>query len=140
MKKRIVLRVISLIMFVVAVVFISAALANPGFGRVFYIGDFRVDSEVWHTFYNIYAIVMILLFVLSFFVGKPVGGIKSGILKLLIFIPVLILAFIMGAVLILEFAWWILLVCVAMSVGMGYGVYALFRLIDRKCGGVSHEH
>ena len=136
MKKRMILRIISLIMFVVAVVFISAALANPGLGRVFYIGNFQVDSEVWHMFYNIYAIVMILLFVLSFFVGKPVGGVKGGIWKLLIFIPVLFIAFIMGAVLILEFTWWILLICFVLSVGMGYGVYALLRLVDRKCGGV----
>ena len=72
---------------------------------------------------------------LSFFVGKPTGGIKAGILKLLIFVPVLVFAFIMGAVLILEFAWWKLLTFMIISVELGYGVYYLFRLVDKKCGG-----
>ena len=135
MKKGMVLRVISLIMFVVAIIFIACALANPALGRTFYIGNIAIGAEVWRVFYAIYAIIMAILFVLSFFVGKPVGGIKAGILKLLIFIPVLAFAFIMGAVLILEFAWWKLLTFMIISVGFGYGVYYLFRLIDRKCGG-----
>jgi len=53
----------------------------------------------------------------------------------LIFVPVLVFAFILGAVLILEFAWWKLLAFMIISVGIGYGVYFLFRLIDKKCGG-----
>ena len=136
MKKGMVLRIISLVMFVVAIIFIACALANPALGRTFYIGDIAIGAEVWRVFYAIYAIVMAILFVMSFFVGKPVGGIKVGILKLLIFIPVLALAFIMGAVIILEFAWWKLLAFMIISVGIGYGVFYLFRLIDRKCGGV----
>ena len=56
-------------------------------------------------------------------------------LKLLIFIPVLAVAFIMGAVMILEFAWWKLLAFMIISVELGYGVYYLFRLVDKKCGG-----
>ena len=83
----------------------------------------------------LYAIVMAILFVLSFFVGKPTGGVKAGILKLLIFVPILVFAFIMGAVLILEFAWWKLIAFMVVSVGIGYGVYYMFRLIDKKCGG-----
>ena len=133
MKKGMVLRVISLIMFVVAIIFIACALANPALGRTFYIGNIAIAAEIWRVFYAIYAIVMAILFILSFFVGKPVGGIKAGILKLLIFVPVLVFAFIMGAVLILEFAWWKLLTFMIISVGFGYGVYYLFRLIDRKC-------
>ena len=136
MKKGMILRIISLVMFVVAIIFIACALANPALGRTFYIGDIAIGAEVWRVFYAIYAIVMAILFVMSFFVGKPVGGIKVGILKLLIFIPVLALAFIMGAVIILEFAWWKLLAFMIISVGIGYGVFYLFRLIDRKCGGV----
>ena len=135
MKKGMVLRVISLIMFVVAIIFIACALANPALGRTFYIGNIAIGAEVWRVFYAIYAIIMAILFVLSFFVGKPVGGIKAGILKLLILVPVLVFAFILGAVLILEFAWWKLLASMIISVGFGYGVYYLFRLIDRKCGG-----
>ena len=111
------------------------ALANPALGRTFYIGDIAIGAEVWRVFYTIYAIVMAILFVLSFFVGKPTGGMKAGILKLLIFVPVLVLAFIMGAVLILEFAWWKLIAFMVVSVGIGYGVYYMFRLIDKKCGG-----
>ena len=136
MKKCIVLRIISLLMFIVAIIFGACALANPALGKTFYIGDLAIGAEVWRVFYAIYTITMALLFVLSFFVGKPTGGIKAGILKLLIFIPVLVFAFIMGAVLILEFAWWKLLVFMIISVGFGYGMYYLFRLIDKKCGGM----
>ena len=132
-KKGMVLRIISLLMFVVAIIFIACALANPALGKTFYIGDIAMGAEVWRVFYAIYAIIMAILFVLSFFVGKPTGGIKAGILKLLIFIPVLAFAFIMGAVLILEFAWWKLFAFLIISVGFGYGVYYLFGLIDRKC-------
>lgn len=136
MKKGMVLRIISLIMFVVAIIFVACALANPALGRTFYIGNIAIGAEIWRVFYAIYAIVMAILFVLSFFVGKPAGGIKAGILKLLIFVPVLVSAFILGAVLILEFTWWKLIAFMVISVGLGYGVYFLFRLIDRKCGGV----
>ena len=135
MKKGMVLRIISLTMFVLAIVFIACALANPALGRTFYIGDIAIGAEVWRVFYAIYAIVMAILFVMSFFIGKPTGGMKAGILKLLIFIPVLVFAFIMGAVLILEFAWWKLLAFIVFSYGIGYGVYYLFRLIDKKCEG-----
>lgn len=137
MKKGMVLRIIGLIMFVVAIIFVACALANPALGRTFYIRNIAIGAEIWRVFYAIYAIVMAILFILSFFVGKPVGGIKAGILKLLIFVPVLVFAFILGAVLILEFAWWKLLAFMIISVGIGYGVYYLFRLIDRKCGGAA---
>ncbi len=135
MKKGMVLRMISLVMFVVAIIFIACALANPALGRTFYIGSLEIGAEVWRVFYAIYAIVMGVLFVLSFFVGKPAGGVKAGMLKLLIFVPVLVFAFIMGVVLILEFAWWKLIAFMLLSVGLGHGVYYVFRLIDKKCGG-----
>ena len=136
MKKSMVLRCISLGMFVVAIIFIACALANPTLGRTFYIGDIAIGAEVWQVFYAIYAIIMGILFVVSFFVGKPTGGVKAGIIKLLIFIPVLVFAFIMGAVLILEFAWWKVFLFLLASSGLGQGVYYLFRLIDKKFGGV----
>ena len=135
MKKGMILRLISLVMFVLAIVFIACALANPALGRTFYIGDIAIGADVWRVFYAIYAIVMAILFVMSFFIGRPTGGIKAGILKLLIFIPILVFAFIMGAVLILEFAWWKLIAFIVFSYGIGYGVYYLFRLIDKKCEG-----
>lgn len=136
MKKSMVLRCISLGMFVVAIIFIACALANPALGRTFYIGDIAISAEVWRVFYAIYAIIMGILFVVSFFVGKPTGGVKAGIIKLLIFIPVLVFAFIMGAVLILEFAWWKVFLFLLASSGLGQGVYYLFRLIDKKFGGM----
>ena len=136
MKKGMILRIISLVMFTMAVIFIACALANPALGRTFFIGDIAIGAEVWRVFYGLYAIVMAILFVLSFFVGKPTGGMKAGILKLLIFAPVLVFAFIMGAVLILEFAWWKLIVFIVISYGIGHGVYYMFRLVDKKCGGV----
>ena len=136
MKKSMVLRCISLGMFVVAIIFIACALANPALGRTFYIGDIAIGAEVWRVFYAIYAIIMGILFVVSFFVGKPTGGVKAGIIKLLIFIPVLVFAFIMGAVLILEFAWWKVFLFLLASSGLGQGVYYLFRLIDKKFGGM----
>lgn len=136
MKKGMILRIISLVMFTMAVIFIACALANPALGRTFFIGDIAIGAEVWGVFYGLYAIVMAILFVLSFFVGKPTGGMKAGILKLLIFAPVLVFAFIMGAVLILEFAWWKLIVFIVISYGIGHGVYYMFRLVDKKCGGV----
>lgn len=136
MKKSMVLRCISLGMFVVAIIFIACALANPALGRTFYIGEIAIGAEVWRVFYAVYAVVMAILFVLSFFVGKPAGGVKAGIIKLLIFIPVLVFAFIMGAVLILEFAWWKVFLFLLASSGLGQGVYYLFRLIDKKFGGM----
>lgn len=136
MKKGIVLRIISLVMFVVAIIFIACALANPALGRTLYIGDFAIGAEVWRRFYAIYAIIMAVMFVLSFFIGKPAGGMKAGILKLLMFVPVLVFAFVMGAVVILEFAWWKLIAFMVISYGIGYGMYYLFRLIDKNCGGV----
>ena len=136
MKKGMILRIISLVMFMMAVIFIACALANPALGRTFFIGDIAIGAEVWRVFYGLYAIVMAILFALSFFVGKPIGGMKAGILKLLIFAPVLVFAFIMGAVLILEFAWWKLIVFIVISYGIGHGVYYMFRLVDKKCGGV----
>ena len=47
-----------------------------------------------------------------------------------------VMAFIMGKVSILAFAWWKMIGFMVVSVGLGHGVYYLFRLIDRKCGGV----
>ena len=66
MKKK--LRIISLIMFLVAVVFVAAALSNPALGHVIYIGNYKFGAEQWRVCYAVYAIVMIFLFIASFFV------------------------------------------------------------------------
>ena len=54
MSKKI-LRIISGVMLIIAVVFLSIALTHPELGRVFYI---------------IYVIIMAGLFIASFYVGK----------------------------------------------------------------------
>ena len=70
MKKRVLLRLISLFMFVIAVIFVACALSNPGLGSTFYIGGLAIGAEIWRIFYAIYAIVMVLLFGASFVVRK----------------------------------------------------------------------
>ena len=70
MQTKTILRLISLVMFVVAVIFVVCALSCPTCGSVFYIGPLRIGADVWRAFYAVYAIVMVLLFVLSFFVRK----------------------------------------------------------------------
>ena len=80
MKKSLALRCISLGMFVVAIIFIACALANPALGSTFYIGELAIGAEVWRVFYAIYAIVMSILFVTSFFVGKSFQNL-CGILR-----------------------------------------------------------
>jgi len=62
------LRIISLIMFVIAAVFVAAALSNPALGQVIYIGKYRFGAEQWRVCYAIYAIAMISLFIGSYFV------------------------------------------------------------------------
>lgn len=71
MKAKRVLRLTSLAMFMVAVIFVACALSCPTCGSVFYIGNIRIGVEVWHAFYLCYAIVMVLLLIISFFIkGK----------------------------------------------------------------------
>ena len=67
MSKKRVLRVISLLMFIVAVIFVGCALTCPTLGMTIYIGDFAFGAEQWRICYLIYVIVMVLLFVASFF-------------------------------------------------------------------------
>ena len=68
MKTRKILRVTSLIMLLVAVVFVFCALACPTLGRTIYIGDFKFGAEQWRFCYKVYAIVMVVMFVNSFIV------------------------------------------------------------------------
>ena len=68
MKKK--LRLISLTMLVIAVVFVLCALSAPNLGRTIYIGSYRFGAEQWRVCYAAYAIVMVVLFAASFFVKK----------------------------------------------------------------------
>ncbi len=68
MKKKTLLRIISLVMFVVAVFFVLIAISSPTLGQTIYIGSFAFGAEQWHVCYAIYAIVMVALFIASFFI------------------------------------------------------------------------
>ena len=68
MKARRTLRLISLVMLIVAVVFVFCALSNPALGKVLYIGSIKIGADIKRAFYAIYAIVMVALFGISFFV------------------------------------------------------------------------
>ena len=70
MKKRKLFRLISLIMFLIAIVFVFCALSNPALCRTIYIGDFFFGAEQWRMCYAVYAIVMLLFFIASFFVDR----------------------------------------------------------------------
>ena len=70
MKTRTKLRLISLTMFVVAVIFVFCALACPTLGRTIYIGVFKFGTEQWRFCYKVYAVVMVALFGISFFVKE----------------------------------------------------------------------
>jgi len=66
MKKK--LRIASLVMLVIAIIFVFCAISCPTCGRCFYIGDFYVSAQVYLTLYKIYLIIMVALFAASFFV------------------------------------------------------------------------
>jgi len=69
-NRRKLLRWISLVMLIVAVIFVICAMCCPTCGSVFYIGPFRIGAAVWRKFYAAYVVVMIGLFIASFFVSK----------------------------------------------------------------------
>ena len=62
------LRLISLVMLAVAVIFVLCALSNPTLGTAFCIGNFYIGADVWRACYAIYVVVMAALFLASFFV------------------------------------------------------------------------
>lgn len=70
MSNRTKLRLVSLAMFVIAVVFVLCALSCPTCGRTFYLGPFYITGEVLRAFYKLYAAVMCALFLASFLVKK----------------------------------------------------------------------
>jgi hypothetical protein len=72
MKK--VLRIISGIMLIVAILFLIYAMMHPEGGSVFYIFGVPIGSGIWRAFYAVYVTVMIGLFVASFFVKRKVQG------------------------------------------------------------------
>lgn len=59
MSKKRVFRLISLIMLIIAVIFVTCAISNPQLGRVISIGSFRFGVEQWRICDTISAIGMI---------------------------------------------------------------------------------
>ena len=70
MKTKTKLRLISLIMLIVAIIFVFCALSAPTLGKTIYIGDFVFGAEQWRFCYKVYAVVMVALFGESFFVKE----------------------------------------------------------------------
>ena len=70
MSKRTLLRLISLIMFIIAVVFVFIAISAPTLGKTIYVGDYAFGAEQWRICYAIYAAVMVVLFGASFLIKK----------------------------------------------------------------------
>lgn len=68
MKKK--LRIISLVMLVIAIIFVICALSAPNFGHTIYIGSYEFGAEQWRICYAIYVIIMAALFISSYFVKE----------------------------------------------------------------------
>ena len=60
MCKR-VCRVVSISMFIVAVIFIGYCFLHPEAGSVFYIREFRVGSAEMNVVYGIYAVTTVMM-------------------------------------------------------------------------------
>ena len=78
MSKRVKLRITSLVMFVIAVIFVICAMCCPTCGRVIYIGEIAIGGDFWRKCYLVYGIVMVSLFAASFFVKKEKKEQKTG--------------------------------------------------------------
>ena len=70
MSARNKLRIASLIMLIIAVIFVLIAVSNPTLGHVMYIGGLKFGAEQWLICYKAYVVVMLTLFAASFFVKK----------------------------------------------------------------------
>ena len=70
MKTKTKFQLISMTMLIVAIAFVFCALACPTLGRTIYIGEWKFGAEQWRFCYKIYAIVMVALFGVSFFVKE----------------------------------------------------------------------
>lgn len=70
MTKKKVLRLISLVMLIVAIIFVGVALSCPTCGSMIYIGPFQFGAEQWRFCYAVYVVVMVALFGYSFLVRE----------------------------------------------------------------------
>ena len=68
MRKKKTLRIIAACMLVAAVIFVAAALSNPGLGGVWFIGSLKITAHIQRIFYLCYLLAALGLFGASFFV------------------------------------------------------------------------
>lgn len=67
MRKKSLFRMLSLLMLIIAIVFVICALSCPTLGHTLYIGSFSFGAREWRICYLIYLIIMLSLFIGSFF-------------------------------------------------------------------------
>ena len=70
MSRKTKLRLASLILLLIALVFLFCAISCPTLGHVFHLGPFRIAAEQRQVFYRLYAAVTAGLFLLSFLPQK----------------------------------------------------------------------
>ena len=70
MRKKSILRLISLAMLAAAAVFLCCALSCPTLGTTICIGSFVFGAEQWRVCYLIYILAMLAIFISSFFVKE----------------------------------------------------------------------
>ncbi len=68
MKKKTLLRCISLGMLIAAVIFVLCALSAPNLGITIVIGSFTFGAKQWRICYLLYVLAMVAMFAASFFV------------------------------------------------------------------------
>lgn len=70
MSRKTKLRLASLILLLIALVFLFCAVSCPTLGHVFHFGPFRIAAEQRQVFYRLYAAVTVGFFLLSFLPQK----------------------------------------------------------------------
>ena len=70
MSRKTKLRLASLLLLLIAFVFLFRTVSCPTLGRVFHLGPFRIAAEQRRVFYRLYAAVTAGLFLLSFLPQK----------------------------------------------------------------------
>ena len=70
MSRKTKLRLASLLLLLIALVFLFCAISCPTLGNVFHLGPFRIAAEQRRVFYRLYAAVTAGLFLLSFLPQK----------------------------------------------------------------------
>lgn len=70
MSRKTKLRLASLLLLLIALVFLFCAISCPTLGHVFHLGPFRIAAEQRRAFYGLYAAVTAGLFLLSFFIRE----------------------------------------------------------------------